>query len=76
MSLTIDDIIAKFPTKRLPIIDGEPDYSSSNMMVQLLYSNAATLTTTLGGAQHGHIGIIMPATLYATLSDTFYVAPP
>jgi hypothetical protein len=76
MSLTIDDIIAKFPTKRLPIIDGEPDYASISMMVQLLYSNAATLTTTLGGGQNGHIGIIMPATLYATLSNTLYTAPP
>jgi hypothetical protein len=37
-------------------------------MVQLLYSNAATLATTLGGGQHGHIGIIMPAALYTTLS--------
>jgi hypothetical protein len=44
-------------------------------MVQLLYSNAATLATTLGGANHRHIGIITPAALYATLSVTPYVAP-
>jgi hypothetical protein len=43
MTLTVDDIIAKFPTKRLPIIDGEPDYASISKMVQLLYSNVATL---------------------------------
>jgi hypothetical protein len=76
MSLTIDDIIAKFPNKRLPIIDGEPDYISINAMVQLIYSNAATLTTSLVGEQHGHIGIITPAALYTTLSVVPYVAPP
>jgi hypothetical protein len=45
-------------------------------MVQLLYSNAATLSTTLGGGQHGHIGKIMPGTLYTTLSVVPYVALP
>jgi hypothetical protein len=75
MSLTIDDIITKFPHKRLPIIDGEPDYTSINTMVQLLYSNAATLTTALGGGQHGHIGLIMPAALYTTLSAIPYHEP-
>jgi hypothetical protein len=76
MALTIDDIIAKFPNKHLPVIDGEPDYSSISTMVQLLYGNAATVTTTMGGGRNGHIGIIMPAPLYATLSDIPYVAPP
>jgi hypothetical protein len=61
MALTIDDIIAKFPNKHLPVIDGEPDNSSISTMVQLLYGNAATLTTTMGGGRNGHIGIIMPA---------------
>jgi hypothetical protein len=46
------------------------------MMVQLLYSNAATLAMTLGGGRNGHIGIIMPATLYATLSDIPYNGRP
>jgi hypothetical protein len=45
-------------------------------MVQLLYGNAATLTTTLGGGRNGHIGIIMPAERYATLSATPYHGPP
>jgi hypothetical protein len=76
MTLTVDDIIVKFPTKRLPIIDGEPDYASISKMVQLLYSNAATLATTLGGGRNGHIGIIMPAELYATLSNVPYHGPP
>jgi hypothetical protein len=76
MALTVDDIITKFLTKRLPIINGEPDYATISTMVQLLYGNAATLTTTLGGGRNGHIGIIMPAELYATLSATPYQGPP
>jgi hypothetical protein len=76
MMLTVDDIITKISTKRLPVIDGEPDYASISIMVQLLYSNAATLATTLGGGRNGHIGIIMPAALYATLSDIPYTGPP
>jgi hypothetical protein len=30
----------------------------------------------MGGGRNGHIGIIMPAPLYATLSDKPYIAPP
>lgn len=36
-------------------------------MVQLLYGNAASLPTTLGGGHHGHIGLIMAPLLYAII---------
>ena len=76
MGLSVDDIIAKFPMKNLPIISGEPDYDSINTMVQFLYGNAASLPTTLGGGQHGHIGLIMTHILYATLApNTAYNSP-
>ena len=76
MVLSVDDVIAKFPRKTIPVITGEPDYNTINNMVQLLYGNAASLTTSLGGGAHGHIGQIMSAALYATLSNTPYEAPP
>jgi hypothetical protein len=75
MSLTVDAIVAKFPVKILPLINGEPDYDAINHMVQTLYGNAASLSTTLGGGAHGHIGIIMTPPLYATLTATPYAAP-
>jgi hypothetical protein len=75
MGLSSDDIVAKFPNKILPIIDDEPDYGTINNMVQLLYGNAASLPTSLGGGQHGHIGLIMTPLLYTTLSPTPYTAP-
>ncbi len=64
---SVDDIVAKFPTKVLPRIDGEPNYETISNMNQLMFGNAATLQTTLGGGIHGHVGLIMKDTLYATL---------
>ena len=76
MGLSVDDIIAKFPMKTLPILSGEPDYASINIMVQFLYSNAASLPTTLGDGQHGHIRLITTHLLYTTLApNTAYTAP-
>jgi hypothetical protein len=74
-ALTVDAIVAKFPVKTVPIINDEPDYESINHMVQILYGNAASLSSPLGGGQHGHIGLIMNAPLYATLTATPYNAP-
>ena len=76
MGLSVDDIIAKFAMKTLPIISGKPDYASINTMVQFIYCNAASLRTTLGSGQHGHIRLIMTHLLYATLAPTTsYTAP-
>ena len=75
MVLSVDDVTAKFPVKTIPIIQGEPDYTTINNMVQLLYGNAASLPTSLGGGHHGHIGLIMTPELFATLSPTPYQNP-
>ena len=74
-SQSVDKIVSKFPIKTLPRIDGEPAYKSINEMMQILYANAATLSTTMGGGTHGHIGLIMKPELYRTLSDILYVIP-
>ena len=76
MVISVDEVVAKFLMKTMPKIDGEPDYGNINMMMQLLYGNAASLPTTLGGGQHGHIGIIMTQQLYTTLANTPYKSPP
>ena len=75
MSLTVENIVAKFPVKTLPQIHGEPDYESIKAIQDILYGNAASLPTTLGGGNHGHIGLIMTPALYLTLSATAYVEP-
>ena len=70
---SIDDIVAKFPTKILPPITGGPYYDCISQLNQLMYGNATTLPTTLGGRAHGHVGLIMKATLYMALAATSYV---
>ena len=70
MVLSVDDVVAKFPMKTMPKIDGEPNYINSNTMMQLLYENATSLPSPLGGGQHGHIGIIMTPQWYTTLANT------
>ena len=72
---SVHDIVAKFPTKILPPIPGNPDYEFISKLNQLMYGNTATLPTTLSGGAHGHVGLIVKATLYVTLSPTAYVAP-
>ena len=72
---SIDDIVAKFPTKILPPITGGPYYDCISQLNQLMYGNAATLLTTLGGGAHGRSGLIIKATLYVTLAATAYVTP-
>ena len=72
---SVDGLVAKFPTKILPPIPGEPDYDCISQLNQMMYGNAANIPTTLGGGAHGHVGIIMKATLYVNLSPTAYIAP-
>eukprot|EP00957_Ditylum_brightwellii_P197895 15075636-Ditylum_brightwellii.AAC.1 len=75
MTLLTDDVLAKFLYKTLPIIDGQLTYADINKMSKMLYANEAKVPTTLGGGNKGHIGIIMKALLYTTISTTAYVAP-
>ena len=72
----MENIVAKFPHKILPSINDEPDYETIHQMFQCLYGNAASLPTRRAGGQHGHIGLIMNANLYATLSAEAYTIPP
>eukprot|EP00957_Ditylum_brightwellii_P011665 881118-Ditylum_brightwellii.AAC.1 len=58
----------------LPIIDGQPTYVVINKMSKMLYANVAKVPTTLRGGNKGHIGLIMKAKLYATISTTAYAA--
>ena len=72
---SIEETIAKFPVKVLPVISSKPTYESIHEMMQMLFLNSATLPTTLRGRMHGHIRLIMKTMLYATIATTNYVAP-
>ena len=75
MALSADQIVAKFPYKSFHVIKCEPDYQSIHDIWNLLYVNPPTLTTKLGGGNHGHIGIVMQYTLYVKISYMPYGAP-
>ena len=49
MSLSVDDIVGKFPHKKLRVIQGEPTYATIYEIIQIMYANAAAVPTTLGG---------------------------
>ena len=75
MSLSVDDIVGKFPHKKLPVIQGEPTYATINDVMQIMYANAAAVPTSLGGGKHGHIGLVMKDSLYATISPDAFIVP-
>eukprot|EP00957_Ditylum_brightwellii_P065512 4969442-Ditylum_brightwellii.AAC.1 len=70
-----EEVLAKFPHKQLLQCDGEPNYEVIYEMMIAMYANAGVIPTILGGGAHGHIGLIMDVTQYATLSGTPYVMP-
>ena len=59
MGTKVDNITAKPPIKVLPKITGEPEYGTTNRIVQEIYGNLNMLPTTLGSGQHVHMGFIM-----------------
>ena len=63
----IDVVVSKLVTKTLYTTIRYMDYEYLKETIQALYSNAATLPTTLDGEKHGHVGLITKDTLYATL---------
>ena len=44
-------------------------------MKRSLYGNAASPLTAVGGGAHGHVGMIMKETLYATIATTTWAQP-
>ena len=72
--LTVDNILEAFPNKTPPIV-GRPTSQSLTELKQLLYENAATIPSNIGGGNHGHLGVIMPQARYLTLVGATWVPP-
>ena len=49
MTMSVEDVRAKFPIKNIPYIIGEPTYKAINEIREALYLNAAVIPTMLGG---------------------------
>ena len=66
-----------FQHKMLKRISGQPTYETLQILSTEIKANAASVPSTLGGGQYGHLGLILSADRYATLPNTVpWVRPP
>ncbi len=63
----IKDSLKKFNITK---IDGQPTDEDMNQLTQELRAMLATVTTTNGGGDHGHIGMILDNLEYASFSTS------
>ena len=57
-------------------IEGNPTYKNIQHLYKEVKANAASVPTTLGGGNHGHLGLVQDNTTYARISPTApYVRP-
>ncbi len=64
-----------FEFKELTKIHGEPTFESIKLLHNQLKANANSVPSTLGGGAHGHLGLVLPPTLYNLISNTPFVRP-
>ena len=72
-SPSINKLVESFENPSIPLIDGEPTYTTLHAMHELLNSNAASVNTNLGCGMLGHLCLNSPPTVYATFSTTRFV---
>ena len=70
-----EEYYAAFPAQATKI-HGQPTYDDIRQLRTIIYQNAASVNSTMGGGQHGHLGMVMDATTYATISHTPWTDPP
>ena len=51
-------------------IHGEPNFSSLKILTREIKANARSVHSTLGGAAHGHLGLVLSPAQYALVSNT------
>lgn len=61
-----EDIQAWFKVKAIPKIEGRPSYQPLNKIFEMLQRSAMPVETSLGGRNHGHLGLVMKDVLYQT----------
>ena len=71
---SVKDITNTFPTP-ITKITGEPNYESLKNLKDQLKANAASIPTTLGGGNHGYLGLILSPATYATIAANQFIEP-
>jgi hypothetical protein len=64
---TVETLIVGFPNTTLPTIDGLPTYEILKELRTLLKENATSILCTLGGGNHGYLGMVVAAAIYSTI---------
>ena len=62
-----------FRHQDLTRIQGEPTFSSLRILARELKANAKSVFSNLGGAQHGHLGLVLTPAQYAVINATAFV---
>jgi hypothetical protein len=73
---SVEDIRNSFPQPTVPTITGEPTYSDITRIHTILKSNAASISSNLGGGTHGLLGLMLPNDTYNTVTGHNFVRPP
>ena len=71
----IDYVDTYFELPTLTKIHDEPTYFHLKELKNELKTNATSVTTDLGGGDHGHLGLILTPAEYAAISAHAYVRP-
>jgi hypothetical protein len=66
----------EFRKERVTKIHGQPKSQDLTILEKEIIAILANIPTTLGGGNHGHIGIIMEPTEYSTMSEGINFAYP
>ena len=72
---SVEDIRNSFPQTTLRKIAGEPSYTDIHEIHTIIKSNAASIPTTLGGGDHGHLGLVLGAATYLTVAGVAFTMP-
>lgn len=72
---SVDKVLEAFPIQSIVKIHGEPNYESINNLARALKTNAASISTHLGGGNLGHLALCVTPEVYATLSPTPFAPP-
>ena len=64
-----------FPFPTLTPVKGTPSYEDIRTSYRECIANANSVTTTLGGGEHGHQGLVMPERVYIITTGTPYKRP-
>ena len=74
-STNINYVETYFEYPTLTRIHGAPTYDTLKTLKDQLKANATSVTSDLGGGNHGHLGLVLDAPEYVNVSVVLYVRP-